>query len=125
MMASIRGKDTRPEKIVRQYLHATGLRFTLHSKNLPGRPDIVLPRYQAVVFVHGCFWHRHQGCIFATTPGTRVAFWANKFAATMERDKRAASAIAKAGWRPLTIWECEVHNVEILERLFWAIVSGA
>lgn len=125
MMSAIRGRNTRPELVVRSYLHRTGLRFRTHEDNLPGRPDIVLPRYRAAVFVHGCFWHRHQGCRFATTPSTRVDFWAHKFTGTMERDARTEAAIRDAGWTPLTIWECEVHNVEALERLYWAIVAGS
>jgi DNA mismatch endonuclease, patch repair protein len=125
MMATIRGRDTWPERVVRQYLHATGLRFRLHRADLPGRPDIVLPKYRTVVFVHGCFWHRHKGCALATTPTTRADFWSNKFKCTVERDARTESAIRQAGWRPVTIWECEVADVDALERVFWTIVAGA
>lgn len=124
MMSSIRGTNTQPELLVRRYLQRTGLRFRVHDKELPGRPDIILPQYRAAVFVHGCFWHRHHGCRFATMPSTRVDFWARKFEATMVRDVRTEAAVRQAGWRPLTIWECEVQDVEALEKLFWAIVSG-
>src|SRR4051812_1880798 len=87
-MSGIRGKDTQPELAVRRYLHSRGLRFRLHKKGLPGRPDLVFPRYRTVVFVHGCFWHRHSRCRFATNPATRPAFWAAKFAQNVARDKR-------------------------------------
>lgn len=107
MMSGIRGRDTKPELLVRKYLHAAGLRFRLGS-SLPGRPDIVLPRYRAAVFVHGCYWHRHQGCRFATTPSSNQEFWLKKFAANVERDKQVKVMLRKAGWRPLVIWECQL-----------------
>jgi DNA mismatch endonuclease (patch repair protein) len=121
-MSGIRNADTRPELLVRRYLHAAGLRFRVHDRRLPGRPDIVLPKYRAAVFVHGCFWHRHTGCRFATTPSTRYEFWAAKFAANVARDASREEMLRAAGWRALTIWECEVGDPEHLDRLFWEIV---
>ena len=107
-MSRNRGKDTKPELLVRQYLHARGLRYRLHSKELPGKPDIVLPRYKTIVFVHGCFWHRHSGCRYTTTPGTRTEFWVNKFARNVENDDRQQAELTAAGWKVLTVWECEL-----------------
>lgn len=107
-MSRIKGVDTAPEKQLRSLLHAAGYRFRLHHRQLPGRPDIVLPRYRAAVFVHGCFWHRHPGCRYATTPSTRTEFWSGKFAATVARDARKEQELAAAGWRVITVWECEL-----------------
>lgn len=110
MMAGIRGKDTRPELALRRSLHALGYRYRLHAKGVPGKPDLLLPRYKAAVFVHGCFWHRHQGCRFATTPSTRVEFWAAKFEANASRDQAVQSALLLAGWRVATVWECALRT---------------
>lgn len=123
-MAGIRGRDTLPEMRVRRYLHAAGLRFRLHSRRLPGRPDVVLPRHKAAVFVHGCFWHRHPGCPYATTPSTREAFWSSKFEANVARDARTANDVRVAGWTPLVIWECETARAEALDALFWRILAA-
>src|SRR5262249_33612089 len=106
MMSGIRGADTKPELAVRRYLHAKGLRFTLHAAHLPGRPDIVLPKYRSAVFVHGCFWHRHAGCRFAYGPRSRQAFWREKFRGNVERDKRDRVRLEAKGWRVHIIWEC-------------------
>lgn len=125
MMGGIRGTNTRPELLVRRYLHATGLRFRMHARDLPGRPDIVLRRHRAVVFVHGCFWHRHIGCIRATTPSTRPEFWTAKFTGNVARDAANEQRLRQAGWNVLTIWECEVDSPERLDRLFWEIVLQA
>jgi DNA mismatch endonuclease (patch repair protein) len=111
-MSRIRSRDTGPELLVRSALHRAGYRFRLHSKDLPGRPDIVLPKYHTVVFVHGCFWHRHKGCRFAYTPKSRVAFWNDKFASNIERDRRNSEALRKLGWRVLTVWECQATSPE-------------
>jgi len=108
MMSGIRGRDTRPEIAVRRFLHAAGLRFRLHVRYLPGRPDIVLPRYNSVVFVHGCFWHRHEGCKFAYAPKSRADFWREKFNSNVARDARDVEALKGAGWKVYTVWECEV-----------------
>jgi DNA mismatch endonuclease (patch repair protein) len=110
MMASIRGRDTKPELAVRRLLHAHGLRFRLHVGDLPGRPDIVLPRHRAIVLVHGCFWHRHEGCRYASVPESNNEFWAAKFSANVARDRRVADALVASGWRLFTIWECEVRS---------------
>lgn len=110
MMSGIRARDTGPELVVRRWLHARGFRYRLHVRGLPGRPDIVLPRYGAVIFVNGCFWHRHTGCRFAYEPKTNVNFWATKFAATIERDHRQSVALQNQGWRVYTVWECQVRG---------------
>jgi DNA mismatch endonuclease (patch repair protein) len=108
MMASIKGSNTGPEIALRKALHALGLRYRLHDRKLPGRPDIVLPRWKAVVFVHGCFWHRHEGCRYATIPATRPQFWKDKFAANVSRDQRNLDGLAAAGWRTRVVWECDL-----------------
>jgi len=109
MMAGIRGKDTKPELIVRSFLHRAGLRFRLHAE-LPGKPDLVLPRHGAVVFVHGCFWHRHKGCRYTTTPASNAEFWQQKFAANVRRDIVVTRQLEELGWRALVIWECELDE---------------
>lgn len=112
MMAGIRGRDTAPELALRRALHRAGLRFRVHAKELPGRPDIVLPRWRAVVQVHGCFWHRHPGCRYATSPATRPEFWTAKFAGNVERDARNHAALRALGWRVATVWECALARDE-------------
>lgn len=114
LMGKVKGRNTRPEVKVRRAIHSSGFRFRLHRKDLPGRPDIVLPRHQLVIFVHGCFWHRHAGCKMTTTPKTRRAFWEEKFAANVLRDQRNIDDLKKLGWRVATIWECEVLKPEKL-----------
>jgi DNA mismatch endonuclease (patch repair protein) len=109
-MSRIRGLNTVPERQVRSALHRAGYRFRLHRKDLPGRPDIVLPKHHTVVFVHGCFWHRHKNCRFAYTPKSRVRFWQNKFQNNVERDRRNVRALRALGWRVMTVWECEAAN---------------
>lgn len=106
MMSGIRSRDTKPELALRRALHAFGFRYRLHVRELPGRPDIVLPRFRTVVQVHGCFWHRHEGCRYTTSPATRAEFWDRKFAANVERDRRNHEALIGAGWRVAIIWEC-------------------
>ena len=112
MMSGIRGKDTKPELALRRALHARGFRFRLHSKHVHGRPDLVLPKRHAVVFVHGCFWHRHEGCSYATTPATRAKFWQAKFEANVARDSTVRGALLAEGWRVATIWECALRKPE-------------
>jgi len=107
-MRKIRGKDTKPELRLRKALHAAGVRFRLHDKRLPGRPDIVLPGRRLVIFVHGCFWHRHEGCRRTTTPKTNTAYWTKKFAENVERDQRKTRELQTALWRVRVIWECEI-----------------
>lgn len=110
MMAGIRGQNTKPELIVRKALHARGFRFRIHTAKILGRPDIALPRYRAVIFVHGCFWHRHEGCRYATSPSTRPDFWNAKFAANIARDNKVRQDLTDRGWRVATIWECALKN---------------
>lgn len=109
-MSRIRQADTRPELQVRRGLHAARLRFRLHRKDLPGRPDIVLPRHSAVIFVHGCFWHGHKGCRYAVVPKTRRPFWKEKFRANRERDVRQKKELRRLKWRVLVVWECSVRQ---------------
>ncbi len=110
MMAGIRGKDTKPEMLVRRFLHSRGFRYRLHEKKLLGSPDIVLPKYHLAIFVHGCFWHRHTGCRFATTPAQNRDSWAQKFNQNMVRDKRQIQCLVNKGWRVLVIWECGLNS---------------
>lgn len=109
-MRRVKGKDTDPELIVRRALHAMGLRFRLHRKDLPGRPDIVLPGRRTVIFVHGCFWHRHEGCRRATMPAQRTEFWEAKFDRTIARDREQTAALTALGWRVAVLWECDVRK---------------
>ena len=106
IMSAIRGKDTKPEISIRHALHRRGFRYRLHVPNLPGTPDIVFRRYDAVCFVHGCFWHHHEGCKLATMPSTRTNYWSAKFEKNAERDKRAKSLLLEEGWRVAILWEC-------------------
>jgi DNA mismatch endonuclease (patch repair protein) len=117
MMSGIRGKHTKPEVAVRSFLHRRGLRFRLHDSSLPGKPDLVLPKYRAVVHVHGCFWHRHRRCRLAYTPASNRAFWVTKLEGNAERDRRVDRKLRGLGWKSITIWECEVDNQNALERL--------
>lgn len=109
-MSRIKSKDTEPELRLRSMLHRAGFRYRIHVNNLPGRPDIVLPRYRAVIFVHGCFWHRHSGCKNAATPSTRPEFWRNKFEQNVGRDERNVSRLAADGWKVIIVWECELKK---------------
>ncbi len=110
MMSGIRGKDTKPEIVVRRLLHRLGYRFRLHRKDLPGRPDIVLPKWRTVIFVNGCYWHGHEDCHLFRTPKTRTEFWINKIESNQARDQRNYCALGEAGWRVLIIWECAVSK---------------
>jgi DNA mismatch endonuclease, patch repair protein len=113
-MGRVRGKDTTPELVVRRLAHRLGLRFRLHASNLPGRPDLVLPKYKVAIFVHGCFWHRHEGCRRTTIPATRREFWLTKFSDTVKRDRRNETALQDLGWNVLVVWECEVKKLDEL-----------
>lgn len=118
MMAGIRGKDTHPEMIVRSYLHRHGFRYRLHLRNLPGKPDLVLPKYDLVILVHGCFWHRHSNCAKASTPTSNIDAWSKKFLENIERDRKILRKLRSAGWRVFVIWECGLKtNSE--ENLSW------
>ncbi|MEA5162468.1 DNA mismatch endonuclease Vsr [Cereibacter johrii] len=110
MMSGIRGKNTKPELVLRRSLHAAGYRFRLHAKGVPGKPDIVMPKYRAVILVHGCFWHRHEGCRYSTLPSTRPEFWMAKFKANVARDEVVRAAVLEAGWRVATVWECALRT---------------
>lgn len=115
LMARVRSKDTRPEKAVRSCLHANGFRFRLHPVSLPGKPDIVLPRYRTAIFVHGCFWHCHRTCRKGRQrPETNEVFWAKKLAMNVLRDKRARQELRKQGWSVLVLWECQIVSYEKL-----------
>jgi DNA mismatch endonuclease (patch repair protein) len=109
-MSQIRGKDTRPEIIVRKFLHSKGFRFRLHDKNLIGRPDIVLRKHNTVIFIHGCFWHGHQGCKYFVIPKTRTEWWVNKINRNREKDVETFAELKKEGWNIITIWECELKR---------------
>ena len=109
-MSAIKSKNTKPEIKVRKILHSMGYRFRLHRKDLPGSPDIVLPKYKTVIFVHGCFWHRHENCKYASTPKTRKEFWESKFKANVKRDKEIEEKIKNIGWQSSVIWECELKD---------------
>jgi len=109
-MSRIQGKNTRPEILLRSMLHRAGFRFRIHDKKLPGRPDIVLPRYRSVIFVNGCFWHRHPSCKEATVPSTRTDFWLEKFIQTVKRDSKKTAELETAGWQVLVVWECELKK---------------
>lgn len=111
-MAGIKGKNTRPEIAVRKALHAAGYRFRLHRKDLPGKPDIVLPKYRTVIFVHGCFWHGHM-CKNFKWPKTRPEFWREKIEGNVERDKRAVALLNNLGWNIVVVWECEVRRLQL------------
>lgn len=120
MMSRIRGNNTKPETRLRKALHARGFRFRLNVRTLPGTPDIVLPKWNAVIFVHGCFWHRHPGCLKSTTPTTNVDFWKRKFAANVARDARALSELHERNWRTVVVWECAITPIvheDVLQKI--------
>ncbi len=118
IMSRVPSKDTKPEMIVRRVAHGLGFRYRLHRKDLPGRPDIVFPKRRAVVFVHGCFWHRHPGCKYASTPATRTEYWTAKFESNVARDARNEALLRELGWRVMVIWECETRDREtVAERI--------
>ena len=120
-MRRVRRKNTTPEMAVRKALHANGYRFRVHRRDLPGSPDIVLPKHHLAIFVHGCFWHRHADCPKATTPKTREEFWKEKFATNQARDTRVIRALREQSWAVVVVWECEIRSNEWLERVRTAI----
>lgn len=122
-MSRIKGRNTKPEVCVRSVLHQMGYRFRLHRKDLPGKPDIVLPKYQTVVFVHGCFWHRHPGCQYAYTPKSRVRFWTMKFKRNVERHTEVEEQLTQLGWRVVVVWECETKDVDSLWQLLEEVME--
>ena len=117
-MSRIKSKNTKPEIVLRSLLHRSGFRFRLHDKKLPGRPDIVLPKYQSVIFVNGCFWHRHEHCKLSYTPKSRQNFWDKKFSDTVNRDQKKIKLLKESGWNVITVWECELNSnpASILKR---------
>ena len=126
-MSNIRGKNTKPELIVRKFLFSKGLRFRLHRKDLPGNPDIVLPKYKTVVFINGCFWHGHEGCKYYRLPKSNVEFWESKITNNKNRDVLNEIKLRELGWKVIRIWECEIRRVQdrnkSLERLYNQIVK--
>ena len=126
-MGLVRGRNTKPEMIVRRLLHRMGYRYRLHGKGLPGKPDIVFGKRRKVIFIHGCFWHRHAdpSCRLARLPKSRLEFWEPKFAATVARDARAESDLYDNGWKVLVVWECELRNSEQLENRLRRFVEGS
>ncbi len=116
-MSRIKGKDTKPELLVRRFLHAQGFRYKLHDKNLPGKPDIVLPKYQTVIFIHGCFWHGHKNCKYFSVPKTRSEWWLNKIEGNKRNDRKASTALKKQGWKIITVWECQLKANKLSQTL--------
>lgn len=124
-MSAIKSNDTKPEMLVRKYLHSMGLRYGLHNKKLPGSPDIVLRKYKTVIFINGCFWHGHDNCRYYRLPKSNIEFWQTKINRNRERDKRDIEALRKRGWRVIVVWECELRTKELrqqtLQKLFFSI----
>lgn len=123
LMARVKDKDSKPEIVVRRLAHRLGYRFLLHCRNLPGTPDLVFPRLRKIIFVHGCFWHRHRGCYRTTTPKTRKAFWADKFKSNIKRDKVKQRQLEALGWDVMVLWECETFDLDNLSERLTAFFS--
>ncbi len=121
-MSRIKGKDTKPEMLVRKFLHAQGFRYKLHDKSLPGKPDIVLPKYKTVIFIHGCFWHGHTNCKYFTIPKTRTQWWINKINTNKTNDAKAVKALKKEGWKVIVIWECKLKPAR-MERVLTSLLK--
>ena len=121
VMSHVRNRDTRPEKIIRSILHKSGFRFRIQRKDLPGKPDIVLPKYKTIIFVHGCFWHQNEGCKKALPPKSNVSFWLEKFRKNKERDRKVIRTLQESGWKVIVVWQCEIpkikNNPEIIKKL--------
>lgn len=128
VMSRVSSKNTKPELMVRSFLHRSGFRFRVHGRKLPGNPDLVLAKYRTAIFVHGCFWHRHEGCRRATMPASRVEFWRDKFAKNVQRDRKNLALLQDTGWRTIVVWECEIAKVagreERLTELIAQILSN-
>jgi len=124
IMRLVRSKNTTPEMTVRSLLHGLGFRFRLHRKDLPGNPDIVLPKYSAVVFVHGCFWHRHKACPQASMPATNQGYWIPKFKRTVERDWKNQRELRRLGWKVIVLWECELRELNRLTKRLTSAISS-
>jgi len=121
-MSMIKGKNTKPEMLVRRFLFANGYRYRLHAKNLPGKPDIILPKYKTVIFVHGCFWHGHEGCKYYVVPKTKTDWWLSKINGNIANDYKKKQALQALGWRVITLWECELKPDRIGDTLL--LLSG-
>lgn len=122
-MSRIRSKDTKPEMLVRKFLFANGFRYRLHVKNLPGKPDIVLPKYKTVIFVNGCFWHGHENCKYFVIPKTRTNWWITKININTSNDLKNVKAIRKVGWKVIIIWECQIKKKSIFKKLITHLIS--
>ena len=122
-MSRIKGKDTKPEILVRKFLHAQGFRYRLHDKKLPGKPDMVLPKYKTIIFVHGCFWHGHADCKYYVTPKTRTDWWLNKINGNIANNDKAIAALTAQGWKVITVWECELKHAGV-ENTLAALVKN-
>jgi len=116
-MSRIRSGNTRPEMLVRKFLHTNGYRYKLHDKTLPGKPDIVLPKYKTIIFIHGCFWHGHANCKYYVVPKTRTQWWLDKINRNKANDKKAIKVIKKAGWKIITVWECQLKPAKLSKAL--------
>lgn len=125
LMSKVRSADTQPEWILRSALHRLGFRYRLHCKGLPGRPDLVFPKYRVAIFIHGCFWHRHGGCKDASSPKTNQVFWEKKFNDNIERDRAVATALTQSGWEVVVVWECELlrDTLPTINRVISTLVS--
>lgn len=123
-MSRISGKNTKPEIVVRSLLHRLGYRFRLHRKDLPGKPDITLPKHKKIIFVHGCFWHGHTGCLRSKRPSTNKEFWREKLDKNIERDKVAVNALEQLGWSVLTVWTCEIKEKDKLKTKLLSFLEG-
>ena len=123
-MSRVSGRDTKPERLVRSILHGMGYRFRLHGSDLPGRPDIVLPKFRKVIFVHGCFWHGHADCARAVRPTSNVEFWNTKIDRNIQRDISTQAALASLGWTPLVVWQCELGNLSALKTKLTSFLPG-
>ena len=123
IMSRVRSKNTKPEEMVRKYLFSHGFRYRKNDGRYPGHPDIVLPKYKTVVFVHGCFWHRHPGCSRATTPSTNQEYWLNKFERNIERDRKERQQLEDMGWHVIVVWECEISNRQKREKRLSALIE--
>jgi len=116
-MSRIKSKDTKPELLVRKFLHKNGFRYRLHVKDMPGKPDIVLPKYKTVIFIHGCFWHGHEGCRYFVVPKTRTEWWVNKINGNTSNDIKAEATLMANGWKIIKIWECDLKKASLSETL--------
>lgn len=125
IMGRVHGKDTRPEMVVRRLVHSLGYRYRLHRKDLPGQPDMAFPGRRKVIFIHGCFWHRHEGCALARMPKSRVSFWESKLEGNKARDQRNVLLLRDAGWDVLTLWECQLRDIAALQATIVAFLEGS